>query len=217
MRPIRLLILIFTASFIFSSPVLAQEAQASNGALKVWEKVLASHTRYPTADLRARKSGFIILDINFDEEGNISSYEIAETKYKEMQKSAETALENALELWKPEMLGDRNRDETYQLIFNFEMIDANTPDEAIEAATKYIYKGKPEKALKIADRLVTQKPFEPTYLELRSQINRQLGNEEAATADLLENQRLQEKTLAKIDIKVFGVVSTRVVQGTVNF
>lgn len=216
MRSISFFTLFLITYFIFSSPTYAQEAQASNGALKVWEKVLASHTRYPTADLRARKSGFIILDIKFDEEGNISSYEIAETKYKEMQKSAETALEKSMDIWQPEMLGDRNRDETYQLIFNFEMIDPNTPDEAIEAATKYIYKGKPEKALKIADRLVTQKPFEPTYLELRSQINRQLGNEEAATADLLENQRLQEKTLAKIDIKVFGVVSTRVISGTIN-
>ncbi|NVK50144.1 MAG: energy transducer TonB [Cyclobacteriaceae bacterium] len=216
MRPITLLILSITISFFLSSPALAQEAPASNGALKVWEKILASNTRYPSADLRARKFGYIIMDVKFDEAGNLESYEIADTKSKEMQKSAETALENSLDLWKPEMLGDRNRDETYQLIFNFEMIDPNTPDEAIEAATKYIYKGKPEKALKIADRLVTQKPFEPTYLELRSQINRQLGNEEAATADLLENQRLQEKTLTKIDIKVFGVVSTRVISGTIN-
>jgi hypothetical protein len=216
MRTNLLFSLFFITYLTFCSPIYAQEAEASNGALKVWEKVLASHTRYPTADLRARKSGFIILDIKFDEEGNIASFEIPETKYKEMQKSAEIALEKSLELWKPEMLGDRNRDETFQLIFNFEMIDPNTPDEAIEAATKYIYKGKPEKALKIANRLVEKKPFEPQYLELRSQINRQLGNEVAATEDLLESQRLQEKILAKIDIKVFGVVSTRVVQGRIN-
>ncbi|TFV95832.1 hypothetical protein E4S40_06310 [Algoriphagus kandeliae] len=214
MRPISFIALFFSCFFFFLSPTQAQEANASNGALKVWEKILASNTRYPTANLRARKTGYIIIDIQFDEQGNIASHVTAEAKSKEMEKSAETALEKAKDLWKPEMLSDRSREEIYQLVFSFDMIDPNNPDAPIEAATKQIYKGKPEKALKIADRLVNEKPFDPKYLELRSQIHRQLGNEAEATADLLESQRLKEKTLATIDIKVFGVTSTRVVSGT---
>jgi regulator of sirC expression with transglutaminase-like and TPR domain len=96
------------------------------------------------------------------------------------------------------------------------MVDPQNPNAEIEAVTRQIYKGKPEKALKMTERLVDEKPFEPKYLELRSQIHRQLQHESEATADLMESQRLQQNTLAKIEIKSFTIVQTRSISGTIN-
>ena len=216
-RNLRLCLSIFPA-LLLVLPIFtqAQDMDASNAALKVWKQVLSSHVRYPLEDLRARKTGFVAVDLEIDMDGKIKSYEIAESKSKSMKESVETALEKAIPLWQTDMIPAESRNEKYQIYFSFEMIDPENPNGEIEAVTRQIYKGKPEKALKMADRLVEEKPFEPTYLELRSQIHRQLKHEEEATADLLAYQKLQQNTLAKIEIKSFSVVQRRSISGTIN-
>ncbi|WP_439473686.1 TonB family protein [Algoriphagus formosus] len=210
--------------FILSSILLialsfstqAQEVTSPNPALKVWKQVLGSHARYPLSDLRARKTGFVSVDIELDQEGKISSYEITESKTEAMKESVEAALEKAIPLWQPDMLPEEERKDSYEIYFSFEMVDPQNPNAEIEAVTRQIYKGKPEKALKMTERLVDEKPFEPKYLELRSQIHRKLQHEAEATADLMESQRLQQNTLAKIEIKSFTIVQTRSISGTIN-
>ena len=56
----------------------------------------------------------------------------------------------------------------------------------------------------------------PQLLHWEALISRQLGQEEAATSDLLAYQKLNEKVLTQIDIKVFQVVNTRSVSGTIR-
>lgn len=210
--------LIFSLCLLFFSSAFSIQAQdtGSTAALTVWKQVLSSHVKYPLPDLRAGKTGFVAVDLELDEDGTIKAYEIKEFKTEGMKESVDTALEKAIPLWNTNMLSEAERKDKYQIYFSFEKVDPQNPDGEIEAVTRQIYKGKVEKALKMANRLVGKKPFEPKYLELRSQIHRQLGNESEATADLLAYQELQENTLAKIEIKTFSVVQTRSISGTVN-
>lgn len=105
------------------------------------------------------------------------------------------------------MLEDRKVGGTYLLVYNFIMIKegSSSKEDQIKSAINLIQKGKPDKALMIADRLVKENPYDSKSLELRSQIHRQLGREEEATTDLLAYQKLQDQVLNQIDIKVFGL------------
>ena len=74
-------------------------------------------------------------------------------------------------------------------------------------------KNKPEKAFKIVNRLVQDYPFDQEFLRFRSQIHRQLGQEQEATADLLKAQNLESSIISSLSFKVFGVTSTRQISG----
>lgn len=128
-----------------------------------------------------------------------------------------SAVENLRDLWTAEMLSNRKPGETYLLVFHYILLkEGDSKQDRIKSAMNFIQKGKPEKALKIAERMVNENPFDATAFQLRSQIYRQLGQEEGATSDLLTYQELAEKVLSQIDIKIFQQVSTRAVTGTIR-
>ncbi len=193
-------------------------SNAQSLGLEQWEALITRQIKYPIEALRAKKEGTVAVAISTDSLGNLGEIYLERKAAAYFDEQVLTAVNSMRDLWSSSMLENRKPGETYFLIFNFIMIQDGTSSkqERIQFATGLIQKGKPEKALKIADNLVKENPYDTKSLELRSQIHRQLGHEEEATADLLAYQKLQAQVLDQIDIKVFGQISTRQVTGTIR-
>ncbi|WP_297338494.1 TonB family protein [Algoriphagus sp.] len=209
-------ITILFVSFLIIGVGFGQETEKLNvqKSFAAWEQFLATQAKYPTSALRSNKEGYVIMELDFDSEGMIKGANIKESSSKDMEQSALSAMEKAIPSWNPEMLAERKPGKTYQIVFSFESIDPQNPNAATEAITRQLYKGKPEKALKIVNRILEKKPFDYQTLEIRSQIHRQLGMEEEATKDLLNSQELKDKTLAVIQNRTFSIITRREVTGS---
>lgn len=207
---------ILVISFLIIGAGFGQETEKLNAqkSFAAWEQFLATQAKYPTSALRSNKEGYVIMELNIDAEGRIGSANLKESTSMDMGQSALSAMEKAIHIWNPEMLAERKRGETYQIVFSFESVDPQNPNAATEAITRQLYKGKPEKALKIVNRILEKKPFDYQTLEIRSQIHRQLDMEEEATEDLLKSQQLKDKTLAVIRNRTFSVITRRQVTGS---
>lgn len=206
--------LFFLIVFTFFQPLFSQ---SQNSGLAQWEVLITRQIKYPIEALRARKEGVVVVSLGTDEKGNLGEINLEKKAAPYFDDQVLAAVESMRHLWSPNMLEDRKAGGTYFLVYNFIMIQEGTSgkQERIKSAINLIQKGKADKALKIADRLVNENPYDTKSLELRSQIHRQLGMEEEATTDLIAYQKLQIQVLNQIDIKVFGQVSTRQVTGTI--
>lgn len=195
-------------------PILAQ---TSDSGLTQWEALISRQIKYPIEAIRARKEGVVAISLSTDEEGNLGEIKLQKTASQYFDNQSLEAVQNVRDLWSAEMLADRKPGETYLLVFNYFFLqEGSSKQDKIKSAMDLIQKGKPEKALKIAEQMVNGNPFDAKGLQLRSQIHRQLGQEEAATADLLAYQEMTKKVITQIDVKVFQQVSTRSVSGTIR-
>lgn len=207
-KPLLIVLLFFNAV----SPLFSQ---TYNPDLAQWEGLISRQIKYPVKAIRAKKEGIVVVSLSTDTDAYLTEIELKKKSSPFFDDQVLSAVENVRDFWRLEMLSDRKPGEQYLVVLNFEIIQqGNTKEDRIKSAINLIQKGKPEQALKIADRLVKENPYDAKSLELRSQINRQLGNEEAATADLLAYQELQNQVLTQIDIKVFQQASTRTVIGS---
>lgn len=200
---------------IFLSAVSPLYSQTQNVDFAYWEALISRQINYPIEAIRARKEGIVAIGLSIDSNANLIEIKLVKKASPYFDDQVLKAVEAARDFWKPEMLADRKPGESYLLVFNFVMIqEGNSKENRIKSAVNYIQKGKPEQALKIADRLVKENPYDAQSLELRSQIHRQLGNEEEATTDLMAFQKIQNQILAQIDVKVMQQVNTRTVSGS---
>lgn len=180
-----------------------------------WEALISRQLSYPKEARMAKKEGLVVISLETDIDSNITEVKLEKSAGKHFDDQSLKAVENVRDLWTDDMIADRKPGETYLLVFNYFFLqEGSTKQDQINSAMNLIQKGKPEKALKIAERMVNENPFDPIGLQLRSQINRQLGREEQATSDLLGYQEMTEKVLTQIDIKVYSVMTTRTVTGT---
>lgn len=190
-------------------------SQTKNTELLHWEALISRQLSYPKEARMAKKEGLVVVSLATDTDSNITEVKLEKSAGKHFDDQSLKAVENVRDLWTDDMIADRKPGETYLLVFHYYLLkEGNSKQDRIQSAMSLIQKGKPEKALKIADRMVNENPFDPTGLQLRSQINRQLGMEEQATSDLLAFQEMTAKVLTQIDIKVYSVVTTRTVTGT---
>lgn len=204
-----LLLLLF---FIGVTPLFSQ---TKNPQLSHWEALISRQLIYPKEARLSKKEGLVVISLSTDVDSNITEIKLEKNAGKLFDDQTLKAVENVRDLWTDDMIADRKPGETYLLVFNyFFRKEGYSKQDRIKSAMNLIQKGKPEKALKIAERMVSENPYDATGLQLRSQINRQLGEEEAATSDLLAYQEMTEKVLTQIDIKVYTVVTTRTVTGS---
>lgn len=204
-----LLLLLF---FIGVTPLFSQ---TKNPQLSHWEALISRQLIYPKEARLSKKEGLVAISLSTDVDSNITEIKLEKNAGKLFDDQTLKAVENVRDLWTDDMIADRKPGETYLLVFNyFFRKEGYSKQDRIKSAMNLIQKGKPEKALKIAERMVSENPYDATGLQLRSQINRQLGEEEAATSDLLAYQEMTEKVLTQIDIKVYTVVTTRTVTGS---
>ncbi len=203
--------------FILIGAIQPIFSQTENPDLKYWEALITRQLNYPKQARLSKKEGVVAVSLSIDTASNLTAIKIETTAGAVFDEPSIKAVESVRDLWTDNMIADRKPGENYYLIFNYFFLkEGNTKQDRIKSAMNLIQKGKPEKALKIADRMVNENPYDPTGLQLRSQIYRQLGQEEAATADLLSYQEMSEKVLTQIDIKVYQQVSTRTVSGTIR-
>ncbi len=202
-------------SLFFLTGVTPLFSQTKNPLLSHWEELITRQLVYPKEARLSKKEGLVVISLSTDIDSNITEIKLEKDAGKVFDDPTLKAVENVRDLWLDDMIADRKPGETYLLVFNyFFLTDGNSKQDRIKSAMNLIQKGKPEKALKIAERMVNENPYDATGLQLRSQIYRQLGEEEAATADLLAYQEMTEKVLTQIDIKTYTVVTTRTVTGT---
>ncbi len=211
-RPLLLTLFYFcTCSSIFSQT----ETQAESLSFSQWEALITRQIKYPIEAIRAKKEGAVVVLLSTNEDGALSDIILKEETVPFFDKQVLNAVESMRDFWTPEMLEGKTPGEPYLLVFNFIMIlEGNTKEDQIKSAISLIRKGKPEKAFKIVNRVVNENPYDIQSLTLRSQIHRQLGNEEESTEDLLAYQKLQESVLSQVDIKAFQGTSTRKVIGS---
>lgn len=203
--------------FILIGAIQPIFSQTENPDLKYWEALITRQLNYPKQARLSKKEGVVAVSLSIDTASNLTAIKIETTAGAVFDEPSIKAVESVRDLWTENMIADRKPGENYYLIFNYFFLkEGSTKQDRIKSAMNLIQKGKPEKALKIADRMVNENPYDPTGLQLRSQIYRQLGQEEAATADLLSYQEMSEKVLTQIDIKVYQQVSTRTVSGTIR-
>lgn len=206
--------------FIFFFLLISSQSlfsQTKNQDLVYWEALIARQLNYPNQARLAKKEGVVALSLSIDSDLNLTGIKLETTAGAIFDEPSLKAVEAVRDLWRDEMIADRKPGENYFLVFNYFFVkEGNSKQDRIKSAMNFIQKGKPEKAMKIADRMVNENPYDPTGLQLRSQIYRQLGQEEAATVDLLSYQEMNEKVLTQIDIKVYQQVSTRIVSGTIQ-
>lgn len=207
--PLLFILLLATVEPLFS--------QTKNTELLHWEALISRQLSYPKEARMAKKEGLVVISLATDTYSNIIEVKLEKSAGKHFDDQSLKAVENVRDLWRDDMIADRKPGETYLLVFHYFLLkEGNSKQDRIKSAMSLIQKGKPDKAFKIAERMVNENPYDPTGLQLRSQIHRQLGQEEAATTDLIAYQEMTEKVLTQIDIKVYQQVSTRSVSGTIR-
>ena len=180
-----------------------------------WEGLINRQLSYPKEAIMAKKEGLVVVSIATDSDSNLNEIKLEKSAGKHFDDQCLKAVENVRDLWTADMIADHKPGDTYLLVFHYFFLkEGSSKQDLIKSAMSLIQKGKSEKALKIADRMVNENPYDPTGLQLRSQINRQLGMEEQATVDLLAYQEMTAKVLTQIDIKAYTVVTTRTLTGT---
>ncbi|WP_157963130.1 energy transducer TonB [Algoriphagus litoralis] len=208
--PLLFMLLLATAEPLFS--------QTKNPELLHWEALISRQLSYPKEARMAKKEGLVVISLATDSDSNLIEIKLVKNGGKHFDDQSLKAVENVRDLWTDNMIADRKPGEIYLLVFNYFFLqEGSTKQDQINSAMNLIQKGKPEKALKIAERMVSDNPYDATGLQLRSQIYRQLGQEEAATTDLIAYQEIQCKVLTQIDIKVYQMVSTQSVSGTIRY
>ena len=150
--------------------------------------------------------------LKFDSTGAIDSYRLDQEDKAFFNKEVLKGFEAAQKNWNPIIVDDKDLNQEYLLVFSFEMLSEEKESNK-NRAIRYVQKNKPEKAFKIVNRLVQDYPFDQEFLRFRSQIHRQLGQEQEATADLLKAQNLESSIISSLSFKVFGVTSTRQISG----
>ena len=185
-------------------------------AKKEWDEFFGRNLKYPSEALRPRESAQVVISIKIGPEGTLDSLHLVEKASPYFNDQVLRVFDMASLFWKHEVLEGREFNASYQIVVNF--IVSNTggpPTDRKKIATNYILAGKPEKALKISEQLVKSNPYDYINYELRSQINRQLGNSEQAEKDLLSSQKVKNDVLSSFDVVIFSVVRSTSATGTI--
>lgn len=200
-------------SFVSANPILNDSISL---AKKEWDEFFGKNLRYPTEALRTRESALVVISIKIGPEGTLDSLHMVEKASPYFNEQVLRVFDMASLFWKNEVLEGREFNTSYQIVVNF--TSSNTggpPTDRKKIASNYILDGKPEKALKISDQLVKSNPYDYKNYELRSQINRQLGNSDQAEKDLLSSQKVKNEVLSTFDVVIFGVVRSTSAPGTI--
>ncbi|HCB46709.1 MAG TPA: hypothetical protein DEP37_09805 [Algoriphagus sp.] len=201
-----LLFFSLTSAFGQDNALLKLEAE------RAWERGFYQSMRFPREALRSKTGGYVSLALKFDSTGAIDSYRLDQEVKAFFNKEVLKGFEAAQKNWNPIIVDDKDLNQEYLLVFSFEMLSEEKESNK-NRAIRYVQKNKPEKAFKIVNRLVQDYPFDQEFLRFRSQIHRQLGQEQEATADLLKAQNLESSIISSLSFKVFGVTSTRQISG----
>lgn len=185
-------------------------------AKKEWDRFFSSNLKYPPEALRTRQSARVVISIKISPEGTLDSMYLVEKAPEYFNDQVQRVFDMASLFWKHEVLEEREFNKTYQIVVNFIFSNSGGPPaDRKKIASNYILNGKPEKALKISEELVKSNPYDDKNYELRSQINRQLGNEDQAIEDLLSAQRVKKDVLSTYDVIIFGVVRSSASPGSI--
>jgi len=185
-------------------------------AKKEWDEFFAKNLRYPREALRTRESALVVIAIKIGPDGTLDSLQLLEKASPYFNDQVLRVFDMASLFWKHEVLEGRKFNTSYQIAVNFTFSNTGGPTtDRKKIATNYILAGKPEKALKISEQLVESNPYDFKNYELRSQINRQLGNSDQAEKDLLSSQKVKVDVLSTFDVVIFGVVRSTSAPGTI--
>lgn len=196
-----------------ANPVLYDSVSTAKNE---WDTFFSSNLKYPAEALRTRQSARVVISIKISSEGTLDSMYLVEKAPEYFNDQVQRVFDMASLFWKPEILEEREFNNTYQIVVNFIFSNSGGPPaDRKKIASNYILNGKPEKALKISEQLVKSNPYDYKNYELRSQINRQLGNEDQAKEDLLSSQRVKNDVLSTFDVVIFGVVRSSASPGSI--
>lgn len=200
-------------TLVSANPILIDSISP---AKKEWDEFFGKNLKYPTEALRTRESALVVISIKIGPEGTLDSLHLVEKASPYFNDQVLRVFNMASLFWKHEVLEGREFNTSYQIVVNFTFSNAGgPPTDRKKIATNYILAGKPEKALKISEQLVKSNPYDYINYELRSQINRQLGNSELAEKDFLSSQKIKNEVLSTFDVVVFGVVRSTSPPGTI--
>jgi tetratricopeptide (TPR) repeat protein len=176
-------------------------------------KILATNTKFPKESRGNIENGLVLLALKIDETGQMDSITILERGDDPLVLAVFDAIAVLKENWEPGFLENRDFNKSYLLSFYFQSeIVQQVPSGKFrpkDVPIQFLKKEKPEKALKSVMELISQNPYDPDLIAIRSEAYRQLGETEKSQKDYLQAKYLRKDMLGVVDIVAIGVPRSR--------
>lgn len=197
----------------FSTLSLTQAQGKQTKEISLWEIEIRNQLKYPAAERRAGKSASFAIELKLDESGQIENAIPMDDVNTQFVEASMFALEEAKDLWSPELLTKKPDADQYLIVFSFMQQKPNESNPLVTAQS-FISKKKYEKALKGLNRAIEKKPYDPKLYDLRSRVYLLLGDEEKFKEDSEKALAINKNVISSFDLTTYTVTTVRTVSGT---
>lgn len=200
-------IFLFFVSFSF---IYAQEATTKETS--PWQIAISKNLKYPSAARSGWLSGTFVIELKLSPAGGIDSVLTVQDTKKIFKDASMEAFEKAMEFWSPDLISDKNADR-YLIAFNFQYLKLGDVNPLI-TAQEFTSEKKYEKAIKVLDKAIKNKPYDEKLYDFRSKVYLLSGNKEQFVIDAEKAQEIRNNLISNFDIRTFSLSSVGQVSGT---
>ncbi len=191
--------------FLFSSFSFAQEntdfvKSEFKGNVSV-ANYFGNRLKYPLKSLKRNKEGRVVVDFRINKKGIIDSIFLVSSFDRELADNAINLLIENRRIWTPTLIKGKSADFVYKMVVNCNIFKSGIPKKSevqkvCERSKRLREKKKFNKALKMLNKAINQKPFEIDLLKERVNVFNALQEKEKANEDIL----LMKEILVSVDL-----------------
>lgn len=204
--------------FLCSFGLFAQETASDIPISTSLNELLAMNLKFPSAELRDKKSARVIISMKIDQVGRPDSIFLIESASEAFNKEVLRVIDLATINWKPEYLENRPSGNEYLWVISFKaaMGESMITDE-FSVVDNFIKKEKYDKAIELCSEKITENPYKYLWYEKRAEAHRLAGNAESGQRDFMAAKQVKRKVLAEAEVKAFGSIrADQVMPGTIR-
>ncbi len=197
--------------FVSFSHIEAQETNTIETSL--WEIAIFKNLKYPSAARSSGLSGTFVIELKLSPAGKIDSVLIVHDAKKTFKDASMEAFEKAMDLWSPDLISTKQNTEHYLIAFNFQYLKSGDTNPLVTAQELMSLK-KYQKAIKVLDKAIEDKPYDAKLYDLRSKVYLVSGDKERFIVDMEKAQEISNNLISTFDMRAFTVTSVRRVSGS---
>ena len=188
--------------FFVLFPAAAQE----QAPLDDLNQFVIENLQFPKGELSDGNKGRMILSLKINNEGLPDSVFVSQASTETFNAECMRVMELIIQNWRPSFLDDRAAGEEYLLVFSFSAQMGNSGfSDKYAQLERLIKKEKYEKAMALIDQKIEENPFYSDDYLTRSEIHRQMGNNEESQRDYMTARQLKKKILVNAEVTAFGM------------
>jgi tetratricopeptide (TPR) repeat protein len=197
--------------FTFFIDLKAQEQTPLE--ISLWEINIQKTLKYPSSALTSGLEGTVVVELKLTSEGAIDSILIVHDSRKPFKDAVLESLEKSMELWTPDLLAKSPEAERFLITFGFNKVKP-TASNPLVTAQKLMSEKKYEKAIKVLNNAIDDKPYNSKLYDLRAKVYLVSGNQEKFVENMQKAEGLKKNVLFAFAIYTYTTTTVRRVSGS---